>query len=157
MSRGRRRRTVDAQNRQQTALQLRLAGHSYDEIADRVGYADRRSAWHAVQRILDRQEAEGVDALRRIEGRRLDAVLAAVWPAAMAGDLAAIDRVLKVSARRAALYGLDMQTVAVRVAAGSGDSLAELKREWLQIREISAAPVVDALAWSTQDVGPLDP
>jgi hypothetical protein len=38
------------------ALQLRLAGHSYEVIAERLGWADESGARHAVTQLLDRVE-----------------------------------------------------------------------------------------------------
>lgn len=53
------------------------------------------------------QLAEDTEALRRIELERLDVAQAAIWPLVVQGDLNAIDRLLRISARRAALLGLD--------------------------------------------------
>jgi hypothetical protein len=46
-----------------------------------------------------------------MELERLDRLFAAVWPLAIAGDLAAVDRVLKIMARRAKMEGFDKETV----------------------------------------------
>jgi len=45
--------------------------------------------------------------LRALELLRLDELLNALWDTAIAGDLKAVDRVLKVMERRAKLLGLD--------------------------------------------------
>jgi hypothetical protein len=45
----------------------------------------------------------------RLEEERLDALLAAVWEKALAGDGPAIDRALAIMARRARLRGIDAE------------------------------------------------
>lgn len=48
--------------------------------------------------------------LRVLEERRLDAILMVLWPLVRGGDQGAVDRVLRVMQRRAALRGLDAPT-----------------------------------------------
>ncbi|UJP10633.1 hypothetical protein L2X99_02870 [Microbacterium sp. KUDC0406] len=52
---------------------------------------------------------EAVDSLRQIESARLDAMQAALWPQALSGNARAIDTLIRLSARRARLMGLDTQ------------------------------------------------
>ncbi len=59
-----------------------------------------------VRQALDEQIAENVDELRATEVARLDALQAAVWPAAMAGDLEAVRQVTALIEKRARLLGL---------------------------------------------------
>ena len=93
--------------RQARAVELALAGRSYDQIAHEVGYTNRGNAWRAVQRALRDRVVADVDELREVELARLDALQAAAWPLAEAGDLAAIDSVLRVMDKRARLLGLN--------------------------------------------------
>ena len=64
----------------------------------------------------------------------------AIWPAALAGDLFAIDRVLKVMSRRAKLLGLDQP----KKVALSGDAVLKnfaaiaAKQHGLDVDEIMA-------------------
>jgi hypothetical protein len=53
--------------------------------------------------------AEPLEQVRRLELLRLGRLFAAVWGGAMAGDIAAVDRALAISARRSRLLGLDKQ------------------------------------------------
>jgi hypothetical protein len=62
-----------------------------------------------IQRALGQMPQQGVAEIRALEALRLDKLLAAVWPGAMAGDIAAVDRCLAISARRSRLLGLDKQ------------------------------------------------
>ncbi|WP_128000939.1 hypothetical protein [Piscinibacter defluvii] len=95
--------------RQAKAIALRCAGLSYASIAAHLGIG--RSQAHAlVCRGLDdarSQVAAAADELRALELSRLDGMLAKVYPRAARGDLPAVDRVLKISERRAKLLGLD--------------------------------------------------
>ena len=61
-----------------TALQLRAAGYTYQEIADKAGYSTAATARVAVTRALERTFREPTKDLREIEARRLDALQAAV-------------------------------------------------------------------------------
>lgn len=114
-------RVVEARDRQARALELRLTGMSYEDIATALGYADRATAYRACTAVLDRREAESADQMRTIEGAKLDKLEAKLWTLANAGDLAAIDRILKVMHRRANLYGLDLAGRLDVVAGGEVD------------------------------------
>jgi hypothetical protein len=96
--------------RRSTAVELALAGHSYDEIAAACGYANRGTAWRTVTEALREQGVDQVSRLRRLELARLDRLQAAHWDGAVGGDVKAADRVLKVMAMRVRLLGLDRDT-----------------------------------------------
>jgi hypothetical protein len=97
------------------ALELRRAGVTYEGIAERVGYQTRNGAHRAVARVLARNPAADVDAVRELETDRLDRLLVAVWPVALKGDAKAVDQVLKIAERRARLLGLDVPTTVTEV------------------------------------------
>jgi hypothetical protein len=61
------------------ALSLRQEGHSYDEIARQVGYANRGAAYKAVQRALLDVIRQPAEELRRIEMERLEEMLQVLW------------------------------------------------------------------------------
>jgi len=90
------------------ALELRRAGLAYEGIAERLGYQTRNGAHRAVARVLARNPAADVDAVRELETDRLDRLLVAVWPVALKGEPKAVDQVLKIAERRARLLGLDV-------------------------------------------------
>ncbi len=100
---------VTARQREARALQLRQAGLTYAQIGRHLGVCESR-AWRIVQRALRRVVADPLGELRQLENLRLDSLLMAVWPKAMAGQLEAVDRVLSIMARRARLLGLDAPT-----------------------------------------------
>lgn len=91
---------------QRRALELRRQGLNYHDIARELNI-DTRTAYRIVQEALTRWIAEPAEDVRLLELQRLDALLAALWDKAIAGDLAAVDRVLRIMERRAKLLGLD--------------------------------------------------
>lgn len=123
--------------RRQRAVELALAGYSYDDIAARVGYANRGSAWKAVQAALSARTADIVDEYRVLELERLEAVLAAQWDQAVAGDVRASELVLKVVAAEIRLLGLDRveQVTTVQNTVVVGGTSAEYVAALQAIRE----------------------
>jgi hypothetical protein len=102
---------IGRSERAEEALRLRKAGLTFRQIGARMGFTEQR-AHHLVSQELARlnaKRAESAAAVTRLELERLDALLAAVWPKALEGDLPCIDRVLAVLARRARLLGLDAE------------------------------------------------
>lgn len=97
---------IDRADRQRAALDLRREGKSYDEIGAALGIAPQ-SAHRLVSRALEALTTAPALELQRLEVERLDALQAAVWPAAVAGDLPAVDRALRIAERRARLLSLD--------------------------------------------------
>jgi hypothetical protein len=127
----------DPADRQARALELHLAGATYDAIADALGYASRSGAYKAVQEALTQLgDSPQVGEAVGTEVARLDAMLVGLWSKARKGDVAAVDRVLRISERRMALLLLNTDTTPVtegtpldelrarREAAGRSDAAA---------------------------------
>lgn len=95
-----------ATHRRIQAVELALAGHSFDHIAQQIGYCNRGNAWRAVQKALRDREVEAVDLYREVELARLDALQSACWETACAGDRQAIETVLRIIEKRARLMGI---------------------------------------------------
>jgi hypothetical protein len=93
--------------KQRQALELRQAGYPYDTIAEMLHYADRGGAHKAVVAGLKAALREPATDLRKLEETRLDKLQTSVWAKALAGDMKAIDRCLRILERRAKLLGLD--------------------------------------------------
>ncbi len=98
-----------AKERTKDALELRIAGYTLEEIAASFGYASPSSVSKAIRRAIMETPAELAKELRTMEEFRLDGMQMAIWEKAEAGDLGAIDRVLKIMERRARLLGLDIR------------------------------------------------
>lgn len=100
---------VTVAQRRTKAVQLAASGMDYTQIGKQLGYHDRSGAHKAVTAALRAQQAEAVDELRVLELERLDALQRSCWEAAIAGDIASVDRVLRVIQARVRLLGLDQK------------------------------------------------
>jgi len=87
-------------------VELAIQGVKSDDIAREVGYSNRAPAYKVVRQALDETIAANVQELRATEIARLDALQAAIWPTAMAGDVEAVGQVVALLDRRARLLGL---------------------------------------------------
>lgn len=99
------------------ALALKLAGASYPEISDALGFATPEQAREAVEGHLAndaRRDPEALALLREEESQRLMRLLRSVWTKATTPDnpehLAAVKVALSISDRHARLRGLDAPT-----------------------------------------------
>ena len=104
--RGRHRNKALASYRRTRALELRAEGKGYAEIAREVGYANKGTAHAVIAQALEARESQDIDFLRQVESDRLDAMHAALWPAAMAGDVEAVRAILRISDARCKVLGL---------------------------------------------------
>lgn len=118
-------RDVNAALRAAEAVRLRARKLTFQEIADRVGYASPGAARNAILRELQRVVVTSVAELRREEAAMYDALQAAVYPYAVGDEeildqeardagktsatpnLFAVDRVVAISKARRELLGLD--------------------------------------------------
>lgn len=103
--------TVESERRAKRteALTLRLAGFTWEQIADRMQMSES-GVKALVERTLSRAEQQNAAELREVENMRLDRAQAAIWTKVLAGDLPAVDTFLRISARRSKLNGLDAPT-----------------------------------------------
>ncbi len=106
--RGQHRNKALAAWRRARSVELAVEGHTYQEIAREVGYANRGTAYRVVQQALSQRVDEGVDELRRLEQERLDALQAGVWERALAGDPTAVRAALRIIESRCRLLGLQV-------------------------------------------------
>jgi len=93
--------------REMQALNMRIAGKSYQEIGEALGYAHDNSSRRLVLKAMRIIKADKVKHVRMMELARLDMLMGAAWDSAMEGHLGAIQAVLKVMQQRAKLLGLD--------------------------------------------------
>jgi hypothetical protein len=89
------------------AQQLRLAGASWDEIAEALGYQSGPTAHTTVKRHTSSLAKQSANELMELDLERLDMLQLVVWRQARQGDLKAIEAVLKIMATRAKYLGLD--------------------------------------------------
>lgn len=92
------------------AYVLRAKGKNWQEIAKELGYPDAsaaaRNVNHFISKARDSISDDRKAEIINLELFRLDALQAAVWDMAIAGDTKSVDSVLKVMAHRARLLQL---------------------------------------------------
>ena len=94
--------------RQRQALDRRLAGETYQQIADALGYKSKCGAYKAVDGALREVTREPAEAVRELELQRLDELYRAASPFAKNGEAVMIAACLRIMERRAKLLGLDL-------------------------------------------------
>jgi hypothetical protein len=99
-------------NQANAAVSLRVAGATYGEIAETLGYSSAANARNAVEISLAARAGENDrESLRRTEGARLDRLLRGVWRKATDDThpehLAAVSRALAIIDRHIRLFGAD--------------------------------------------------
>jgi hypothetical protein len=92
--------------KERKVLELKLAGITFDRIAEQVGYTDGSAACKAYNRAMKRTLQEPAQELREAELLRLDKILSGCWRDAISGDARAAATALKVIQERAKLLGL---------------------------------------------------
>jgi hypothetical protein len=100
-------RRIQANEKQRRALELRMAGRSWADIAKAVGYSNHTGAIAAVKVALDKSLQEPAQHYRALTLERLTRVLQVHWPSMLNHDMPATDRVIRVIADIRALLGLD--------------------------------------------------
>lgn len=101
------------------AIQLRIAGASWDEIAQSLGFPTPRAALVATERALEKElkTEENQAQMRSLAGKRLERLLRGVWTKAIDPShpehLLAVDKARQLVDRHAKLYGLDAPTEVV--------------------------------------------
>lgn len=93
------------------ALTLRLAGVDWATIAERLHYDDAAASCGAAFEAAEGQyDGARSDPLRVLEILRLDRLQAAVWGAAMKGDLDAVKTALSIGDRRTRMLHLNQRS-----------------------------------------------
>ena len=101
------------------AVQLRLAGATWEEIAQSLGYPTARQALVATERALEKQLSTETDRekMRRLANARLERLLRSVWPKAVDPEhpdhLIALTKAREVIGDHRKLFGLDAPTEVV--------------------------------------------
>jgi len=120
---------IEAHRKRIKCLEMRMQGHTFEQIAKKVGYADKGAAYKAWQTGMAEAIRVPASEALELELQRLDALLHALWSAASKGDTQATDRVIKIMERRAKLLGLDVQkTIPINITGYEGWTDEELDR-----------------------------
>ncbi len=92
------------------AMQMRIAGLTYQVIAKTMGWANKSVAYNACMREMIRLKQEPAQESRTLELLRIDRAQAAIWDQVIKGNHGAIDRFVRLSERRSRILGLDAPT-----------------------------------------------
>jgi hypothetical protein len=127
-------------SKQSQAYALRLTGYRPDEIAGALQLTVEEVQEMLLQEGEKRAftHAETLRISTSIELDRLDALLKACQPGAEAGDLASVDRVLRIMERRAKLLGLDQPEVRAQISVQMSDQTDLSKLSTDEIRQYLA-------------------
>lgn len=135
------------ESRKRQAIRMKVEGKTLAEIRLATGASSATvGRWmrEEIARVAeDRKDL--VKSMQWLQGQRLDAMLAALWPRIQKGDVAAVERAVKIEERRAKLFGLDEPE---RVMVGSLDP-GELAEE--EARAIARRLGLPEAAWGGDD------
>lgn len=101
--------TAAAKIKAAKAVELRMEGKTFDEIAQEAGYNSRQAAHDAVKRALELTVREPATEMIKLDLERLDKIWGIHYLNAQAGDVQALGACMKIMERRAKLLGLDSQ------------------------------------------------
>jgi hypothetical protein len=100
-------RAILMKQRMATAIDYRLQGHAYWRIAKAMGCDASTVHNYVVKALKEMIPPDSAQQVLRLELARLDAMQAAIFSSANAGDIPAIDATLRIMAQRARLLGLN--------------------------------------------------
>lgn len=126
------------------ALQMKMAGADWADIAEVLGYPTARQALVAVERALEvgLKTEQSQAMMRSMAGKRLERLLRSCWPKAIDPEnpehLVALTKAREIIDRHAKLYGLDAPTEVVV----HSPSMRELE-QWVAKVSASQLPQVE--------------
>lgn len=145
-------RTMSVGEKTRRAMALKLAGASYAQIAQQLGYHDASGARKAVQRGMKSALQETAGELRKIHYGRLEHMLMLLWPEVNQRDLPAMSQALAVMDRMERLFGLN---AAEKIEVGTGTNTVILadgdKDSYIRALEEAGKRVLDTVSSSTHD------
>jgi hypothetical protein len=100
-------RRIEAVHKQQQALELRMAGRTWQEIGNTLGYANHTGAIAAVKTALRSSLQPPADHFRALTLERLSKILQVHWPLMLQADAASTRLCLQVIGDIRELMGLD--------------------------------------------------
>ena len=95
-----------ARYRGAVAVQLRLEGLTYQELAEALGYSHRSAARKAVFRTIKERADMAIDAFKVMKYLELEERHRRSWVDALSGKAGALDACLKTADERVSLHGL---------------------------------------------------
>lgn len=89
------------------AIEYRMLGYTYDQIAEELGYASKSGAYNAVKRTLTRRLDDTINQYRIDTLARLDYMQVQLWSKVHQGDKNAIEINRKIVKQRMQVLGHD--------------------------------------------------
>lgn len=136
-----------ADDRTNRAVTMRVQGHTFDDIAEALGYANRSGAIKAVQRGLKqraKEQAGDRDELIARDLELIDTIIKGMIPAIIKGTPRSAEVALKAIERRAALLGTNAP---MKIDAKITDAMmAEVEELVEQMANLDAQQAQQALA-----------
>ena len=111
--------TIDAKLRAAKALEMRMEGMKFDDIAAELGFSGRQGAYDAVSRELKAITREPAEEVLRLDLERLDKMWGIHYLNAQAGDAMALSSCMRIMERRARLLGLEVNKTEITGKDGS--------------------------------------
>jgi hypothetical protein len=103
---------AEAHKKQEQALELRMSGITYNEIAKALGYSGPGAAKNAVDAVINRTEKEAATEVVALDLARLDEYqMRCTHALRNNGDLHQIDRLMRIMEMRYRLLGISDETV----------------------------------------------
>lgn len=118
-------RAIAVAEKRAEALEYRKQGYSYAQIAEAMDVS-RTHAFQLVDAAIKEIVREPGEMVQDLELARLDDLTVAVMKSALAGDVMALDRVLKIAERRAAMLGIDAPTRSELTGKGGGAMVVQI-------------------------------
>lgn len=106
-------RGIEARKKRLDALRLRMAGATYDQICNAVGYKSRGAAHKAIATALSEAHIEAGEEFVKIQHARYNDLLNLLYPRVVKGDLKATAQYLNTLERMERLYGIGKTPVFV--------------------------------------------
>jgi hypothetical protein len=128
---------IDRKERDLQCVKLRHSGKTFQQIAGVLGYASPGHAHNGFMRVMKDYPREDVETVRDMISNRYDALIEAIWPKAMGGDLGAVDRVLRICDQQARLLGAN-RPEKLEISAGASALDAALRELEAELRARAA-------------------
>jgi hypothetical protein len=137
---------ANAIKNRETALDWRRAGPSFERIGEKMGISKVRAHQLVTEAMEHTRQviASGADELRAEEVARLDGMLEKLWPKARRGEVAAVDRVLKIGERRAKLLGIEAP-VRIETTGKDGKAIEVSSTQTIDPSKLSSQTLQDLL------------
>lgn len=141
------------EGRRAFAIEMRKAGYSYHDIAQRMQVTISTAYGYIQEALLELREKTEMDAqsVRDLELERCDRMLQGLWPKAKKGDPASVAAAIRVLERRSKMLGLDAPAKSEWVGALTGVTPETVSR----MSEADIASRVRALMGKVQQAAAL--